>query len=273
MKMKKLKIALLDLYNGEKTDAIFMIDNLLSREISKFSNINFQYDYFDVRAKDEIADLTYDIFISSGGPGSPFDGLNQKWETNYFKLLDDIYNHNQKNSRKKFLFGICYTFQLMGRFFEFGDVTKRNNLSFGAVKIQKTESGKYDAILTGLPNTFYGIDNRNWQVVNPNNSKLAAINGKILALEKLGSKSEKAMMAIRISNEIFAVQFHPEKNSVYLKKQLEKDYYKKLIINRYGIDAYDKMLKAADEPAGVDLTYNTIIPNFFKEAVNSLKEQ
>lgn len=268
--MKKIRVALLDLYNGEKTDAIFMIDNLLAKEMAKFCDIEFEYNHFDVRSKNEIADLTYNIFISTGGPGSPDEGEKTQWEKNYFTLLESIYTHNQNNSRKKYFFGICYSFQLMGRFFGFGDVTKRNNTSLGAVKIQKTESGKFDSSLNGLPNTFYGIENRNWQVINPNNSVLASISGKILALEKAGYKSDKAMMAIRISNEIFATQFHPEKNSIYLKKFLNETENKKAIIDRLGVDAYDEMLNSAESANGVDLTYNTIIPNFFQDAVNKL---
>lgn len=270
--MKKIKIALLDLYNGEKTDAIFMIDNLVSQQISNYCDLEFQYDHFDIRNANEIPDLTYDIFISTGGPGSPFEGQNQKWEKKYFQLLEEIFNHNQSHSEKKFYFGICYSFQLLGRFFEFGDVTRRKNLSVGSVKIQKTESGKYDSILSNLPNTFLGIDNRNWQVVNPNNFKLAAINAKILALEKTGESHEKAMMAIRIADEIFAVQFHPEKNSVYLNKLLANDSYKKMITGNYGIDVYNEMIKSANEKDGVDLTYKNLIPNFFREAVAKLKD-
>jgi homoserine O-succinyltransferase len=42
--------------------------------------LNIVYHIFDVRSKNEVPDLSYDAYISSGGPGSPIDSAGSIWE-------------------------------------------------------------------------------------------------------------------------------------------------------------------------------------------------
>jgi GMP synthase-like glutamine amidotransferase len=268
--MGKIKIAILDLYEGQGTETISILKGIIGSEITK-KQLDYELQIFDVRQKNEIPDMSFNIYFSTGGPGSPFAGSKHKWESNYFNFLDDIYSFNQINEEKKYLFGICYSFQLMSRFFGFGNVTKRKFESFGAVKIQKTESGKYDEILSGLPNTFYAVDNRNWQVIEPNNVKLAAVNAKILAMEKSDKTlNQRAMMAIRIDREIFLTQFHPEKNSNYLTEKFKDPRRIESVINNIGKEKLDEMLSVIGDDKPIELTHRTIIPNFLSEALNRL---
>jgi len=66
----------------------------------KVNGQSFTYKTFETRFKAEAPDLTYDIYISSGGPGSPFNSEGTVWEKKYFKLLEKLWNHNQSNDRK-----------------------------------------------------------------------------------------------------------------------------------------------------------------------------
>ena len=88
------KVAILDLYNGEKNQGMRCIIDL----VNSFNQLlNFQI--FDVRAKAEIPNFKdFDIFISSGGPGNPYDG-NGVWDVKYYELLDNIWNWNKENRR------------------------------------------------------------------------------------------------------------------------------------------------------------------------------
>ena len=61
-----LRAALLDMYNGESNRGIPMLRSILSR----YANV-MTYDHFDVRAKNQIPDLSYDVYVFSGGPGDP----------------------------------------------------------------------------------------------------------------------------------------------------------------------------------------------------------
>ena len=79
-----LKIAVLDMYEGYANEGMRCIRQLIQDFLSK-EGIEGKYEVFDVRLKNELPDLSYDVFISSGGPGSPLPS-DAEWEKNYFKL-------------------------------------------------------------------------------------------------------------------------------------------------------------------------------------------
>ncbi|MGB4930579.1 MAG: GMP synthase, partial [Chitinophagales bacterium] len=61
---KKIKLAILDMYEGAANEGMRCI-----KAIAQSQAGFVDYKVFDVRAKGEIPDKSYDIFISSGGPG------------------------------------------------------------------------------------------------------------------------------------------------------------------------------------------------------------
>lgn len=65
-----LRIAVLDLYNGVANQGMRCIREMLL-QLRETQELEIDWDEFNVRQKNELPDLTYDIFISSGGPGSP----------------------------------------------------------------------------------------------------------------------------------------------------------------------------------------------------------
>jgi hypothetical protein len=69
---KKIKIAILDLYEGFANQGMRCIHQIIN-DWAKGNNYTVQTDVFDVRLKLELPDLSYDVFISSGGPGSPLE--------------------------------------------------------------------------------------------------------------------------------------------------------------------------------------------------------
>src|SRR5690606_6116204 len=129
------KAAVLDLYNNEQNLGIGNIEEILLDFDLKINNTPVEYKIYNVRAGGDIPSIDNDIFISSGGPGDPFDGQNKKWEKNYFNLLDSIWNHNQNSENKKHVFFICHSFQIMARYFKIAEVTKRHSRSFGVYPV------------------------------------------------------------------------------------------------------------------------------------------
>ena len=100
-----IKIATIDLYNNERNEGIRCIKEIVSEVQNRYKEQEITYQVFDTRFKDEIAGIDNDIFISSGGPGSPFEGEGTKWEKDYFNLIQKIWDHNQNNTeRKKYIF-------------------------------------------------------------------------------------------------------------------------------------------------------------------------
>ena len=97
-----LRIAVLDLYNGVANQGMRCIREMLL-QLRETQERKIDWDEFNVRQKNELPDLTYDIFISSGGPGSPLETEGAEWETVYFEWLQQIeqWNNEKENTQKK----------------------------------------------------------------------------------------------------------------------------------------------------------------------------
>ncbi|MCH6573845.1 MAG: GMP synthase [Bacteroidetes bacterium] len=271
--MQKIKIATIDLYNNERNEGMRCIGEIVEETKKKFNDLDISYNVYETRFKEDIPGIDSDIFISSGGPGSPFDGEGKKWEKDYFNLIEKIYSHNQTNTdKKKYIFFICHSFQMMARFFEFGDVSKRNSKSIGVMPFEKTDSGKTNIIFEQLPNPFYAADIREYQVTNPNKKVIDDMGAKILSYEILDDnvKGEPAIAAVRISNEIVGTQFHPEADPESMLYHFNRPDEKKQIIDSYGEEKYNRMLEILQEPNAVKLTRKTVIPNFLNGAIDEL---
>jgi GMP synthase-like glutamine amidotransferase len=269
---RRIKIALLDLYNNEPNLGIGNIEEILVDIHGNINNTPVDYLIYNTRGKEEIPSLDNDIFISSGGPGSPFDGTGKAWENKYFSLLDDIWNHNQNNSSKKYIFFICHSFQLMARYFDFAEVTKRHSRSFGIFPVHKTGSAENDFILNQLPEPFYAADFRSWQVVEPNEPVIKELGMEVLAVEKVRPyvEYERAVMAVKIGDEIYGVQFHPEADPDGMKYHYRQESRRQKIITDVGLQKYDYIMEQLEDPQKVELTYQTILPTFLGNAINSL---
>ncbi len=272
MNKHKIKIATIDLYNNERNEGIRCINEIVNDAGIENSNIDLQYNIYETRYKDDVPDLTYDIFISSGGPGSPFEGENQKWDKDYFTLIDKIWNHNQISDQKKYIFFICHSFQMMARYFQFGEVSKRFINSFGVMPFAKTEAGRIDPVLNKLTDPFYAADIRHWQVVNPNQNVIDELDAKILSWEipEKENKDNPAITAIRISNEIVGTQFHPEADPESMLFHFKQDERKQFIINRYNEERYYEMIGFLEDEDKIKLTRKTVLPTFLNNAINDL---
>lgn len=273
MSEKKIKVAVIDMNNGFPNQGMRGIQELL-QSYREQSQLNMTYDLFDLRQKGEIPDLTYDIYISSGGPGSPFDGEGEKWEHDFFFLLDEIEGFNAKNEHKKHVFLICHSFQLACRKYGLGTVTKRKSNAFGIFPINLTNDGETETVFDGLPDPFYSVDSRDWQVIQPNEEDFEKKGAKILAIEKERPHValERCLMAIRFSEQIIGTQFHPEADPIGMKMYLLKDEKKTAIIENHGEDKYFDMLDSLDDPGRITLTQSIILPNFLNQAIHALQE-
>jgi len=265
-----IKVAIIDLYNNEVNEGMRCIKEIVS-ETKSPAGVNLSYNVYETRFKDVIPGTEYDIYISSGGPGSPFEGKGTSWENKYFKFLDDILAFNQNNSdRKKYVFFICHSFQMMTRYFKFADVEKRNSKSFGVLPFNLTDAGKKDFIFENLPDPFYAADFREYHVINPDKKIFSELSADILATEYEDDYSENALMAVRISPEIAGTQFHPEADPNSMLYHFKQDERKKFIISKYGEDKYFEMLAFIDQQDKIKLTRKTVLPNFLNSAIDKL---
>jgi len=266
-----IKAAVIDLYNNEKNEGIRCIKDILSGMNNNGSKTEF--DVFDTRYRNEIPGMDYDIFISSGGPGSPFEGEGSEWEKLYFGLIDKLWNYNQQNhAKKKYVFFICHSFQMMSRFFKLGTVSKREKTSFGLLPFSKTGDGMNDPLLHSLPDPFYAADIRQYQVTEPDSKIFSELGAKILSYEVpvIDAKKEKAMTAIRLSDEMIGTQFHPEADPESMLYHFRQDERKQQVVDLFGPRKYDEMLGWLNDKDKLKLTRKTILPGFLNRAIKEL---
>lgn len=269
-----VRIAILDLYMGYPNQGMQAFQEILIR-YGAHNHITIAFEIFDVRSKNEIPGTDFDIYLSSGGPGSPLTEENADWEYPYFHLFDQLEAHNlSPHPQKKYAFFVCHSFQLMCRKYQLGKINERHSTSFGVFEMYPTPAGKVEPVFQGLNDPFYAIDSRNWQVTQPDSEQFKSMGATLLAMEKPDQdiNQESCMMAIRFSPYFFGTQFHPEADPVGLKLHLLTNEKRQQVIADFGQQKYELMLNGLDNPEKIFLTQSTIIPNFLNEAILDLKE-
>ena len=269
-----VRVAVIDMNNGVANQGMRGILSVLENYRESTGTV-LEYEVFDLRLKGEIPSLNYDIYISSGGPGSPYDGEHEQWEADFFALLEGIESHNKQSAGpKKHAFLICHSFQMACRKYQVGQVISRRSTAFGIFPVFLTEEGENELIFSGMPNPFYTVDSRDWQVVNPDDLAFPNTEATVLALEKDRPHVdlERCVMAVRFTNEIIGTQFHPEADAEGMKMYLLMEDKKAAITANYGKQKYQDMLQSLDDPKKIRLTQQLILPNFLNEALNALEE-
>ncbi len=264
-KKEVIRLAVLDMYDGTP--------NLGMRNLMEILIVfpDIQVDSFDVRRSCEVPDLDYDIYISTGGPGSPLKG-DGDWEMPYYDLIDKIWDHNQKSNDKKFVLFICHSFQMICLHLAIGDIVRRKKESFGVYPVHKTSDGKAEPLFEGLDDPFYVADFREWQVIKLNEERIVNRGFKVLALEKFRPhvKLERALMAMRFSPEWFGTQFHPEADPDGMLYHFTHTPKKAIAIEKKGKDKYSRMIELLKDPEKLVKTYDKVIPSFIENAVNKI---
>ncbi len=272
--MSMLKIAVLDLNEGIKNEGMRCIREILERiQSTQYKDLSWQE--FEVRKSIQIPSLDFDVYISSGGPGSPLESINSDWENAYFNWLNTVnqWNNNPKNLKKKYVFLICHSFQMACRFFGIAEVIKRKSTSFGIFPIHMLKNhGSNDQIFNGLQDPFFGVDSRDYQVVQPDKKKVQDMGGEILCIEKERPHIplERAVMAIRFNPYMVGTQFHPEADASGMSMYLMQEEKKKHVIENHGREKWESMIEHLNDPDKISLTNSLILPNFIMQSIAAI---
>ena len=284
---KKIRVAILDLYEGQPNQGMRCIRELL-REFGLTHDLTLEIDEFEVRLQKNVPDLSYDIYISSGGPGSPLDSENSEWENAYFGWLNQIERFNanvaasaatspaRKNSStresapspKQVLF-ICHSFQLICRHYALAEVTHRRSTAFGVFPVHMLEGAAGEPLFAGLQDPFFAVDSRSYQVIRPDRQRIADMGGRVLAIEKERPHVplERAIMAIRFSDSMVGTQFHPEADATGMSMYLQREDRKQTVIAEHGEEKWKSMIEQLDDPDKIRWTYSHVLPNFLTYAL------
>ena len=269
--MSAIKIAILDMYAGAANEGMRCIRQLIDRTQLSLSQ-EFIVEVFDIRGANQVPDLSHDIYISTGGPGSPLPS-EEGWETPYFALLDQLFAWNQAHARKKHVLLICHSFQLASRHFGIGELSQRKSTSFGVLPIHKTEAGLAEPLLAGLPEPFFAVDSRDYQVTHPDFVRLEELGAAIVCLEKARPHVPlaRALMAVRFTPEVFGTQFHPEADGDGMLRYMLTEERRQQVITTYGEAKYAEMVAMLRDPTTIEHTESVILPAFLRRAVEQLQ--
>lgn len=267
MSDQSIKIAILDMYDGEPNQGMRCIIDIINR----FNQV-VTFKIFDVRGKSELPDINkFDIYISTGGPGNPLEG-DGNWDLKYYDFIDSLTAWNKENKIKKHVLFICHSFQMACKHFGLAEITKRNDTSFGVMTIHKTKEGANDPVFEGLADPFYGIDSRDYQVIQPKLNIFAKKGAKIISLEKIRDhvQYERAIMAVRFSEYMVGTQFHPEADPISFVVNMKNTERREKIKKMKGKRKFRNMLEDLLDEDKIYKTNETLIPNFLRIAINDL---
>ncbi len=264
----KLKLAILDMYEGTKNLGMTNI-----QDIVKMFRSDLDYEIFDVRSAVRVPDLSQDIYIFSGGPGNPLMG-DESWLTPFHDLIDDIWNYNRhEDGPKKFVFFICHSYQMACHHFKIGEIHRRRKKSFGTFPVHKTEDGEMEWLFNPLDEPFWVADFREFQIIQPDFSRMEELGIKLLCIEKERPhlELERAMMAVRFSPEMIGTQFHPEADPVGMREYFAEPERLTAILEEYGEEKYRDMVNHLHDPDKIARTHATILPLFLNDAIQRVR--
>ncbi|MEP7257408.1 MAG: GMP synthase [Flavitalea sp.] len=267
---KVIRVALLDLYEGVPNEGMRCIRDLI-RQFGEKRQLKIICDEYEVRTDLNLPGLDYDLYISSGGPGSPLDSAGSDWEKLYFNWISQVekFNNNSRRSDKKHVLFVCHSFQLACIYFRVGRVTKRKSTAFGVFPVHFIDNGKDEPIFKELNDPFYAVDSRNFQVIGADYAQLEKMGAAILAIEKERPHIplERAIMAVRFNDYMVGTQFHPEADAIGMTMYLLREDKKEMVTESYGLEKWQSMIDQLNDPDKILWTYSHVIPNFLSESM------
>jgi homoserine O-succinyltransferase len=269
-----LRVAILDMYEGAENQGMRCLREILN-QFADLHGRDLVRDEFNVRQNNELPDFSYDIYLSTGGPGSPLDSIGSIWENSFFDWIKKLekFNASAENITKKPVFFICHSFQLACRYFKAAEVSKRKSTAFGVFPVHYLADASTDAIFLGLTDPFYAVDSRDYQVTQPSHNRIKELGGKILAIEKNRPHVplERAVMAIRFNDYMVGTQFHPEADAVGMSMYLQRAEKKQIVVENHGIEKWQSMIDQLGDPDKILHTYAHILPNFLNKAIHKME--
>jgi GMP synthase-like glutamine amidotransferase len=270
---RSVRIAILDLYEGVANHGMRYIREII-KEWSEAKNLEIVSKEFDVRLKNKLPDTSWDIYISSGGPGDPLLSRFEDWDIKWCRWVDMIqrWNANPSNFQKKYILFICHSFQLASRYFNIGRVCKRKSTAFGVFPVHMLEGGKDEVVFEGLRDPFYAFDSRDHQVIQPNFELLTEMGAEILCIEKSRPHVpyERALMGVRFNEYMIGTQFHPEVDATGMSMYLQTEEKRKTVIESHGLEKLNSMLEHLNDPDKIMWTHAHVLPNFLNQAAEQL---
>jgi homoserine O-succinyltransferase len=213
-----------------------------------------------------------DLYLSSGGPGSPFDGDGQEWVDDYGRFSDQVVESAARGGvDQRALFAICYSFEMVVRHFKLAHIGPRAERKFGVMPIYTTGEGQRHPLLAAFGDRLFAFEHRNWEAIDLDEGRLRALGGRLLARESRDGVSKgRALLAIDVAPGVEAVQFHPEADRAGVMNWVARPEQAAAFKAVYGEVTYQAMLRTLDDPRRLARTFALVIPGWLVRRFNAL---
>lgn len=274
---RPLRVCLIDMNNGHPNQAMRCLRLLVSRfhEHIRTTNpgIDIQLVQVSPRDKGERAPDDCDLYLASGGPGSPYDGDGQQWLTDFEHFLDAVVEDNLvRGPAARALFGVCYSFEIIVRHYKLATVAPRATRKFGVMPVYTTAAGRAHPLLAPFGDRLFAFEHRNWEAIDLDESALKKLGGTVLARESREGRDDKgkAILGLDVAPGIETVQFHPEADRAGVIAWVTRPDQAQAFREAYGDETYERMLKTLDDPNRLARTFAILIPGWMVRKFNGM---
>lgn len=275
-----LRLCLVDMNNGvanQATRCFRRIFDAFSHKVRAANpGLDIHFKHVQPRNLGELPDRDVDLVMSSGGPGSPFDGYDQPWCTGYRKFLDSVVERNLKDPiSSPSLFVVCHSFEIAINHFAICEMTKRETLKFGSMPAYVTDRGMESELFKPFGDRLFVWEHRSWQAVNLDEKKLASLGGELWAVEsRPGGNVDKgpANMAFRFGPGIVGTQFHPEADNPGVMAWINRPEHAADLKDAYGNALYERMIQTLKDPTRLARTFALLLPGWLGRRFNEIAE-
>jgi GMP synthase-like glutamine amidotransferase len=274
--LRPIRVCLVDMNNGHLNQAMRCLRGLVATffERAQAHNPGLLCERVEVSPRDteDAVPTDCDLYLSSGGPGTPFDGDGERWMLDFSRFLDHVAESaNKDRETSKSLFAICYSFEIVCRHFRLASVVARADRKFGVMPVYTTAEGQHHPLLAPFGDRLFAFEHRNWEAVDLDESRLRALGGALLARESRDGVSKgKAILGLDVAPGIEAVQFHPEADRPGVINWVARPDQAAAFKATYGEVTYQAMLRTLDDPRRLARTYALVIPGWMIRRFNAL---
>lgn len=273
-----LSLGLVDMNNGVANQATRcfrrILDSFQRRACAANPTLRVRVEHLQPRNLGEVPDLRFDFLLSSGGPGAPLDGFDDAWGRGYRRFLDDVANANAKNpieSTKAFL--VCHSFELAVLHFGVAEMRRRSSTKFGVMPAYLSDDAQQLDYLSHFGYRLFAWEHRDWECVGVDEARLAQLGGRVLAHEAHAESvvnTGDAILGIRFTPGVDGLQFHPEADKPGVMAWVERPESRARLVDAYGDDLYEKMVKSLSDPQRLARTFALLIPSWLAFRFNEL---
>ena len=271
-----LRVCLVDMNAGLPNQAMRCFRGLVGAffERARAVNPSLPCELVEVSPRDTDGRLPRDadLYISSGGPGSPFDGDGTEWLADYARFYEGFAERAAAGEGDpQAYFGVCFSFELLVHHFKIGALQKKAHRKFGIMPVYPTADGQKHPLYEPFGDRLFAFEHRNWEVVDIDEAKMSALGGRVLARESRDGHSKgRSVVSFALGSAIEGVLFHPEADRAGVMNWVSRPEEAEAFRNAYGEKTYHAMLRTVDDPARLARTYSLFVPGWLTRKFNAL---